>query len=37
MCNPLGPSPEQDELVARRAELGWIIEGDFDRYCSNMR
>jgi hypothetical protein len=26
-----------DELVARRAELGWIIEGDFDRYCANMR
>jgi hypothetical protein len=25
------------ELIKRREELEWIIEGDFDEYCANMR
>ena len=25
------------ELVKRKEELEWIIEGDFDEYCANMR
>jgi hypothetical protein len=26
-----------DELVRRRAEVEWFVEGDFDRYCDAMR
>ena len=25
------------ELIRRREDLEWIIEGDFDEYCANMR
>ena len=26
-----------DELIKRRAEVEWFLEGDFDRYCAAMR
>lgn len=26
-----------DELIKRRSEVEWFVEGDFDRYCETMR
>ena len=26
-----------NELMKRREELEWIVEGDFEEYCANMR